>query len=99
MDKKIIKFDDIEIKKYKFCQSESPISINDININKIVVSKKLPFTKQDFRYFNGYKDDRKIRPLCISFPKLSAHQIDFDETQCMYFLIKEENVFDKYMEI
>ena len=39
MDKKIIKFDDTEIEEYKFHQNISPISINDIDINKIVVSR------------------------------------------------------------
>ena len=73
--------------------------INDIDINKIVVSNKLPLSQQDFRYFIGYKYDKQIRPLCIFFSKVNAHRIDFDETECMYFMIKEENVFDKYMEI
>ena len=31
----------------------------------ILVSNKLPFGKKDFRYFFGYKDNRKTRPLCI----------------------------------
>ena len=44
MDKKIIKLDDTEIERYKFHQYKSPISINDIDINKIVVSNKLPFS-------------------------------------------------------
>ena len=48
MDKKIIKFDDTEIEEYKFHQNKSPISINNIDINKIVVSNKLRFCKQDF---------------------------------------------------
>ena len=30
---------------------------------------------------------------------MSAYRIDFDENECMYFMIKEENVFDKYMNI
>ena len=64
-----------------------------------MVSNKLPFGKQDFRYFTGYKDDKKTRPLCIFFPKVSAYKTDFDETECIYFMIKEEKVFDKYMEI
>ena len=42
---------------------------------------------------------KKIRPLFIFFPKVSAYKIDFDETEFMYFMIKEEKVFDKYMEI
>ena len=64
-----------------------------------MVSNKLPFGKQDFRYFTGYKDDKKTRSLCIFFPKVSAYRTDFDETECIYFMIKEEKVLDKYMEI
>ena len=41
----------------------------------------------------------KNRPLCIFFPKLNAYRMHLDETECMYFMIKEEKVFDKYMEI
>ena len=42
---KNIKFDDIEIEEYKLHQKKSTILINDIDINKKVVSKKLPFGK------------------------------------------------------
>ena len=56
MDKKIIKFNDTEVEEFEFHEHKSPILINDINIDKIVVSDKLPFGKQDFKYFIGYKD-------------------------------------------
>ena len=65
MDKKITKFDDNEIEEYKFHQNKSPIVRNEIDINKIVVSNKFPFGKQDFKYFIGYKDSEENRPLCI----------------------------------
>ena len=55
MDKKVIKFDDTEIEKYEFYQHKNAILINDIDINKIVVSTKLPSGKQYFKYFIGYK--------------------------------------------
>ena len=45
MDKKIIKLDGTEIEEYKFHQYKSPILINDMDMNKIVVSNKLPFGK------------------------------------------------------
>ena len=45
VDKKIIKFDDTEIKEYEFHQYKRPISINDIDINEILVSNKFPFGK------------------------------------------------------
>ena len=60
MDKEVIKFGDTEIEEYKPHQHEIPISINDIDTNKVVVSSELPFGKQDFNYFIGYKDAIKL---------------------------------------
>ena len=57
MNKKIIKFNDTEIEEYKFHQYKSPIWINNIDINEIVVSNKFPFGKQYFKYFIGCKDN------------------------------------------
>ena len=37
MDKKTIKFDDTEIEEYEFHQYKSPILINEIEINKILI--------------------------------------------------------------
>ena len=56
MDKKIVKFDNTEIEEYKSHYHKIPISRNGIDINKMVVSNKLPFGKQDFKCFIGYKD-------------------------------------------
>ena len=44
----VIKFGDSEIKKEKVHLYESPISIKDIDINKIVVSKNVCFGKNIF---------------------------------------------------
>ena len=99
MDKKIIQFDDTEIEEYKFHRSKTPILINDIDINKIVVFNKLSFGKQDFKYFIDYKDSHKIRPLCIFRPRIIINKRNFDENRCTYFLIKKEEKFIKYMEI
>ena len=56
---KIIKLGDIEIQKQKFHQHKGPISIKNIDINKIVVSNKVSFGKNGFKYFIGYKDAKK----------------------------------------
>ena len=53
IEKTIVKIGDTEIEKQKF---HSPISINDIDINKIVVSNKFFLGKKGFKYFIGYKD-------------------------------------------
>ena len=54
-DEKFFKFDDAEIEKYKFHQHKSPISIDNIDINKIVVSNNFPYGKTSFKYFIRYK--------------------------------------------
>ena len=90
--KTIIKFVNIKIEKQNNNQYKSPISIKtNIDINKIVVSNKVSFGKNSFRYFMGYKDP-KIRPLCIFLPKIRAPRRDFDETKYMPFLINDDEL-------
>ena len=55
---KNINFGDIEIEKQKFNQHKRPISINNIDINKIV-SNKVSFDEKVSKYFNDYKDAKK----------------------------------------
>ena len=45
--------------KNKFHQNKSNLLINDIDINKTVVSHRITFSTQDFSYFIGHKDDIK----------------------------------------
>ena len=73
--------------------------MNVINVNKIILSDKISFVKKDFKYFIGYKVAKKIRPVCIFLPKMNAYRKDFDKTKCMSFLIKDENLLEKYNEI
>ena len=54
-----LKLENTNFSKYK------PYFENDIDINKTLVSNKLPFGKQDFKLFIGCKDSKKIRPYCI----------------------------------
>ena len=53
MSKEIKTFGNIVVKKQKFHQPKSPISIFDVNIGKIVVSNKVPFGKKKIKYFTG----------------------------------------------
>ena len=69
-----MRFDYTDIEEYKFHQNKSPISINNIDINKIVVSNKLPFHKQNFNYLIGYKNSEKIRPLSIFSPQMIIYK-------------------------
>ena len=47
----------------------------------------------------GYKDNKESRPLCIFFPEMSIYKRYSDKTKCMYFMIKDDKSFDKYMTI
>ena len=59
MDKKVIKTGDTEIEKNEFHRHKSLILINNIDIEKIVVSSKVSFGKKSFKYSIGYKDDKE----------------------------------------
>ena len=99
MEKTIVRFAGIEIQKQKFHQHQGAISIKNIDINKTVVSSKVTIRKKGFKYFIGYKDSKKIRPLCIFLLKKSAYRKDFDETKYISFLIKDDELLEKYNEI
>ena len=45
----------------------------------MVVSYKVSFGEKGFKYFIGYKDAKKMRPLCKFLPKMMAYRTDFDE--------------------
>ena len=74
------------------------MSINEVDVSKIVVSNRVPFARKDFKYLIGYKVGKKFRPLCVMLPKLSAYRRDFDETKYMSFL-KNYELLEKYNEI
>ena len=61
--------------------------MNNIDINEMVVSNNLSFGKQE--YLIGYKDDKKIKPLCIYIIKMDTYK-SFDKNKCIYFLIKKK---------
>ena len=61
------------------------------------MSNKVSFDKKGFKYFIGYKDDKKIRPLCIFLPKMSVYGKDLDGTKHMSFLMKDDELLKNTM--
>ena len=52
-----------------FTKTEKAFQIDDIDVNKILVSKKEPYgTKNALKYFIGYNDNDVIRPLYLRLP-------------------------------
>ena len=69
MSRKNINFDDKKIKRSSFYKNKKINNIEDIDVKKILVSKKEPYsTKNSYKYFIGYNDNDNIRPLCIRLP-------------------------------
>ena len=79
------------IKKLKNLLDFGKKFISKLNIiNKILVSNEVSFGKKGFKYFIGYKDAKKIRPVCIFLIKVSAYRRHFDETKYVSFSIKDD---------
>ena len=68
MSGKSINFEDKKINKSNFYKNKKLFfNLHDIDVNKILVSKKESYgTKNSLKYFIGYNDDNVIRPLCIN---------------------------------
>ena len=55
MSGKNINFDNKKIQKSEFYKNKKVTNIDDIDVNKILVSKKKPYcTKNSLKYFIGY---------------------------------------------
>ena len=53
-----------------------------------------------YKYFIGYLDENRIKPLTIILLKTNAYVKSYDgETKWMYFLIENEELLKKYNEI
>ena len=61
------------------------IIITIITTTIITISNKFYFVKNGFKYFIGYKDDKKFKPLCTMLPKMFPE--GFDEFKYMSLLI------------
>ena len=63
MSGKSISFEDKKINKNNFYKNKKLFNIHDLDVNKILVSKKESYgTKNSLKYFIGNNDDNAIRP-------------------------------------
>ena len=56
-----IKFGDKKINKRSFYKNKKLFRIEDIDTNKILVSKNVSYGKELIKYYTGYNDDDVIR--------------------------------------
>ena len=62
-----------------FLKEKKVTKIDDIDVNKILVSREEPYgTKKLFKNFIGYNDNDALRPLCIKLPQMTGYVRKFE---------------------
>ena len=95
-------FDNKKIKKSNFYNKNKKIfNIDDIDVNKILVSKKEQYGKYNsFKYFIGYNDNDIIRPLYVRLSQMTGYINKFDENNItMSLMVKEKQLLKNYNKI
>ena len=99
MSGKNVKFGDKKIKKSDFHKNKKKAKIDDIDVNKILVSKEEPYsTKSAFKYFIGCNDNDVIRPFSIRLPQMIGHDRIFEGNTTISFKINNKQKVQSNME-
>ena len=100
MSLKKINFGDKEVYRAKFYSSKQAISLDSVDLNKIVVSKKWKINDTTCKYICGYLNNDTIQPLCVILPQMDGYIKYFDDgRKNMSFVTDDENIYRKYNEI
>ena len=100
MTEKALKVNNIRVNKKEFHKSNKPIDLMSVNVDQIVVSNKFNHNNDDFKDFIGYQEGDIVKPLCIILPQMSGYIKYFEYGgQNMSFLIKDDEVQEKYKQI
>ena len=97
MNEKNISFDNKKIKKSEFHKNKKAFQIDDVDANKILVSKKEPHgTKNALTYFIGHNDNDVIRSLCVRLPQMTGYAKKFNENVTMFFKVNNKQLLKNY---
>ena len=95
-----IKFGNKEVNKKEFYSSKQAISLDSIDLNKIVVSKKWKINDTTYKHICGYLNNDTIQPLCVILPQMDGYIKYFDDGgKNMSFVTDDEKIYKKYNEI
>ena len=87
MSEKTINFGDKKINKKDFYNSKKQFNIEDIDFNKILISKPETYENNMRKYIIGYNDNT-ISPLQLFLPKMAGYLNIFkDGARKMSFLL------------
>ena len=81
------------IKKGDFYKNKKVLQIVNIDVIKILVSKKESYgIKNSFKLFIGYNDNDIIRPLCIRLSQMTGYAKKFDKNVTMSFRVNHKQL-------
>ena len=93
-------FNDKKINKNNFYKIKKLFKVDDLDLNKILVSKKEPYSKKmSFKYFIGYNDNDGIRPLCIKLPLMNGYDKYVDSSKTMSLEATDKKLLKKHTKI
>ena len=102
MNRMNINFNNEKIKKSNFYNKNKKIfNIDDIDANKILISKKEQYGKYNSsKYFIGYNDNGVARPLFLFISQTTGYINKFDKNKrTMFLMIKDIKCLKSYNKI
>ena len=95
-----MKFGNKEVNKKEFYSSKQAISLDSVDLNKIVVSKKWKINDTTYKHICGYLNNDTIQPLCVILPQLDGYIKYFDDGgKNASFVTNDKKIYEKYNEI
>ena len=101
MSRSSINFNNEKIKKTDLNKNKKIFDIDNIDVNKILVSKKETYGKHNsFKYFIWYNDNDVIRPLYLGLSQMTGYINKFDKNKItMSLMIKDKQLSKNYNKI
>ena len=95
-----IKFGNKEVNKKEFYSLKQAISLDSVDLNKTVASKKWNINDTTYKHICRYLNNDTIQPLCVILPQMDGYIKYFDDGgKNMSFVTDDEKIYKKYNEI
>ena len=95
-----IKFGDKEVDKKEFHSSKQAISLDSVDLSKIIVSNKWKINDTTYKYLCGYLNNDVIQPLCVILPQMNGYIKYFDDGgKNMSFVTDDEEVYKTFKKL
>ena len=100
MSEKNIIFNHKKINNSNFYKNKKLFNIHDIDIDKIIISKKEPYGKKSsIKHYRGYNHDDVFRTLCINLPQIIEFFKHFDSNKTVSLKVNDNRPLKKYTKI